>query len=405
SQSHPSFLLEKRRFSLSWGKEVVEGGKDHYPGDLEVCCWGKRGEEVYRVPTPPHDSPLPGGHTPGSDEGSLTLYELMVLCTTLSNRVERLETELKITKQTYGAAFTKLIKKVKKLEQTIKIVISDDDMVSEDSSKQRKMIEDIDQYAEVILVTPIKVNATRVHTYSRRRRAVCTSSGGASTASRIISTVEETISTAGVSMPVSTAEDNWENIRVRVKADKELTQKLQAEEREKYNEDDRTKMLVDLINQRKNFFTQQRVEAKRNKPMTQAQQRTYMSNYIKNMGSYTLKQLKKLSFEEIKELFNAIMRRIQDFVPMEREGSIQEQPVEEEKELSQANLQQLMFIAPEQGMNVEALQVKYLIIDWEIYTEDSRKYWKIIIIGNYTEVYQFFDDMLKVFDRDDLVQL
>nr|GFA90313.1 hypothetical protein [Tanacetum cinerariifolium] len=48
SQSYPSFLLEKRGFSLSWGKEVVEGGKDHYPGDFEVCCWGRRGEEVYR---------------------------------------------------------------------------------------------------------------------------------------------------------------------------------------------------------------------------------------------------------------------------------------------------------------------------------------------------------------------
>nr|GEV45452.1 putative ribonuclease H-like domain-containing protein [Tanacetum cinerariifolium] len=41
----------------------------------------------------------------------------------------------------------------------------------------------------------------------------------------------------------------------------------------------------------------------------------------------------------------------------------------------------------------------------EIYTEDSRKYLKIIIIGNHNKVYQFFDNMLKVFDRDDLVQL
>ncbi|GJT42132.1 hypothetical protein Tco_0941997 [Tanacetum coccineum] len=31
------------------------------------------------VPTPPHDLPLLGGHTPGSDEGSMTLIELMVL--------------------------------------------------------------------------------------------------------------------------------------------------------------------------------------------------------------------------------------------------------------------------------------------------------------------------------------
>nr|GEU99916.1 hypothetical protein [Tanacetum cinerariifolium] len=131
-----------------------------------------------------------------------------------------------------------------------------------------------------------------------------------------------------------------------------------------------------------------RAKAERNKPMTQAQQKTYMSNYIKHMGSYTLKQLKKLSFEEIKEIFKATMRRIQDFVLIDREGDkevskftgvgVQEQPVEEEKELSQEDPQQLMIIGLEQGLNVEGLQVKYLIINWKIYTEDSKKYWKIL---------------------------
>nr|GEV18073.1 hypothetical protein [Tanacetum cinerariifolium] len=58
----------------------------------------------------------------------------------------------------------------------------------------------------------------------------------------------------------------------------------------------------------------------------------------------------------------------------EASRSTQEQPGEEEKELSQDDLQQLMIIVPEQGVNVEALQTKYPIIDWEIYTEDARKY-------------------------------
>ncbi|GKE29691.1 hypothetical protein Tco_1445075 [Tanacetum coccineum] len=56
-------------------------------------------------------------------------------------------------------------------------------------------------------------------------------------------------------------------------------------------------------------------------------------------------------------------------------------------------------------MNVAALQIKYPIIDWEIYTEGTRKYWKIIRVGNHTEVHHFFDDMLKAFDRDELVML
>ncbi|GJW63635.1 hypothetical protein Tco_0115519 [Tanacetum coccineum] len=64
-----------------------------------------------------------------------------------------------------------------------------------------------------------------------------------------------------------------------------------------------------------------------------------------------------------------------------------------------------MIIVPEEGMNVEALQTKYPIIDWEVYTEDSIMYWKIIRVGSHTEVYQIFEDMLKNFEKDDLVKL
>ncbi|GKA18003.1 hypothetical protein Tco_0697840 [Tanacetum coccineum] len=103
-----------------------------------------------RVPTPPRDLPLPRVHTLGSDEGSMTLQELMIICITLSKKVESLEADLKQTKKVYGAAYTKLIKKVKKLEKTVKsnqarrrakIVVSDDEEDLEDSSKQGRMIE------------------------------------------------------------------------------------------------------------------------------------------------------------------------------------------------------------------------------------------------------------------------
>ncbi|GKF34327.1 hypothetical protein Tco_0107527 [Tanacetum coccineum] len=55
-------------------------------------------------------------------------------------------------------------------------------------------------------------------------------------------------------------------------------------------------------------------------------------------------------------------------------------------ELSKEHLQQLMIIVPEEGMNVEALQTKYPIIDWEVYSEDIIKFWKIIRVENYIEL-------------------
>nr|GFD10884.1 hypothetical protein [Tanacetum cinerariifolium] len=98
---------------------------------------------IDQTPTMSYDSYLSRVNTLGSDEGSMTLQELMVFYKTLSKKVESLEKDLKQTKKIYGAAFTKLIKKVKKLEKTVKssqarrrarIVISDDEDDLEDSS-------------------------------------------------------------------------------------------------------------------------------------------------------------------------------------------------------------------------------------------------------------------------------
>ncbi|GKF95958.1 hypothetical protein Tco_0288693, partial [Tanacetum coccineum] len=47
----------------------------------------------------PHDSPLPRGHTLGSDEGILKHDELMELVTKLSDRVVGVEEDMKQTKK------------------------------------------------------------------------------------------------------------------------------------------------------------------------------------------------------------------------------------------------------------------------------------------------------------------
>ncbi|GKF27765.1 hypothetical protein Tco_0094107, partial [Tanacetum coccineum] len=109
----------------------------------------------------------------------------------------------------YGAAYTKLIMKAKKLEKIVKsnqarrrakIIVSYEEEDLEDSSKQGRMIEEIDQDAGITLVTPTKDSSQEdqpedqlgvlsaakvladaakknVNNYTRRRRAVRTSSG------------------------------------------------------------------------------------------------------------------------------------------------------------------------------------------------------------------------------------
>ncbi|GKF60663.1 hypothetical protein Tco_0177449 [Tanacetum coccineum] len=79
----------------------------------------------------------------------------------MSKKVDSLESELKETKQTYNAALTKLIKRVKKLEPTIKtsqarrrtnIVISNDENAEKDSSKQGRKISEINKDPTISLV-------------------------------------------------------------------------------------------------------------------------------------------------------------------------------------------------------------------------------------------------------------
>ncbi|GJV02057.1 retrotransposon protein, putative, unclassified [Tanacetum coccineum] len=67
-------------------------------------------------------------------------------------------------------------------------------------------------------------------------------------------------------------------------------------------------------NTEKKFYAEQKAKAKRSKPMTQAQQREYMSTFIKNQSSWKLSQLKKLSFEELKTEFEKLMKSIESFV-------------------------------------------------------------------------------------------
>ncbi|GJZ43821.1 hypothetical protein Tco_0591076 [Tanacetum coccineum] len=131
--------------------------------------------------------------------------------------------------------------------------------------------------AKVLVDAARKIReVVNVQSYTRRRRAISTSGGE-------ISTAEESVSTAGASMPVSAAEvalklqeefdaaerqgiarvfeeassfniEEWEDIQATIEVDEELAQKIQVKEREKYSEAKKARLLAELINQRKKYF-------------------------------------------------------------------------------------------------------------------------------------------------------
>ncbi|GJU33821.1 putative ribonuclease H-like domain-containing protein [Tanacetum coccineum] len=104
-------------------------------------------------------------------------------------------------------------------------------------------------------------------------------------------------------------EEDWDAIRAKLEANAELSKDVLGKD---LPEQDFAKRMVDMVNQRKKHFAEERAKAKRNKPMTQSQLRIYMSNYLKNQGTWKLSQLKKLKFEEIKEEFDKLVQQIED---------------------------------------------------------------------------------------------
>ncbi|GJV67750.1 putative ribonuclease H-like domain-containing protein [Tanacetum coccineum] len=331
--------------AASTGVDVRLGGAATTVTSLNA---GQGSGNIDNTLTMPHDSPLPRVHTLGSDEGRMQHNELMDLVTKLSNRVVALETDLTQTKKVYGAAFTKLIKKVKRLEKKdklnksrrkLRLVLSDEEgsdsdiLAQEDPSKQGRKIAQIDEDEGITLVqmgvstastdftttnVPVTTAGAEISTaspevttasdsvddiateslvYIRRSAAKTKDKGkgimeesgsdmtktkrqqeqerlGLETAVRVQEEFdeEERQRIARVHEAArSFSKVEWEDIRARFEAFEELVQRLQIEEKEKYSEDNQAKML----------------------------------------------QLKRLSFDEIKDLFETTMRRANTFVPME----------------------------------------------------------------------------------------
>ncbi|GJU94686.1 ribonuclease H-like domain-containing protein, partial [Tanacetum coccineum] len=316
-------------------------------------------------------------HSLGRDEGSLSLNELTNLYTSLSKKVESLESELKQTKQTSNVALTKLIKRVKKLEQTIKtsqarrrakVVISNDEEVEEDPSNQgRSLIEELDLDAEISLVpshatdiddtqisdqpeeqlgvfsaATVLADAARrrksvenVQTYIRRRREVSTGSGGVRTASRLVSTAD--ISTAGEldSNASVKAKDKGKAIMHESESLKKIKKRVQEARLKGEQEQERTDFET-VLELQKQLDEREEVAVKvnqahdidwsdhavlryhtlQNRPFSVAEVRNNMCLYLKNKGGYKMSHFKGISYEDIRPIFERVWDHNQAFILM-----------------------------------------------------------------------------------------
>nr|GEV43920.1 reverse transcriptase domain-containing protein [Tanacetum cinerariifolium] len=133
-------------------------------------------------------------------------------------------------------------------------------------------------------------------------------------------------------------------------------------------------------------------QAQQSKPLSKKEQRKFYMSVLRSHAGWKTKHFRGMTLEQLKE----------KFIPIDQ-GSAKRMKTSED--VSEEELKGMMQLVPLEEVYIEALQVKHPIIDWEIHFEGKREYWKIIRLGGHTVVYQFFVDMLKQSDREDLHQL
>ncbi|GJS10199.1 hypothetical protein Tco_0366995 [Tanacetum coccineum] len=411
----------------------------------------------------PYDSPLSRGDTPGSDEGIKKLNELTELYTKLFDKVTSMEKDLQQTKKVYGKAITKLVKKVKHLEDKLKsttekrkarMVILDDeeDLVSEDPSKQGRMTKteyeeveyELDQTDTLQQITPTKVsqgeeqsqessevqldvlNAAKIladasrervktyKSYTRRRRS--TISLRDSTAGGLFSTTEEILST---DERIAQKLNEEEMAKAVAREDQERIDFEKAPELQKYldkredTDDIDWNAIAEQVQERESD-TIKRYQTLKKKPISVAQVRKNMMIYLKNIVGYKMNYFKGMSYDKIRPIFEEEYNKIQTLFKKDTEVEktmtkrVAEETLLQESfkklraaEASRSEPIQEQQTEESQELSKEELQKLLVTVPVEeIYVEALQ-----VKVGDHIEAYQTFADMLKKFDRDDLEKL
>ncbi|GKB05108.1 hypothetical protein Tco_0833303 [Tanacetum coccineum] len=329
---------------------------------------GSEGDQVQ----PSHDSNLSGGPPSDKAKGGMTLEELSVLCTNLSNRVLALEA----SKDAQAAEIIKLKTRIKKLKKKSHLVISHHkawlrsvsrlstniklgrkESVSKQGRKNAKLgptLDDISTARPELSTTRPDVDAAR-----QEDIAVLIYEPSTTTCKSVLEEPEPAknmnrsdFDAAQIARDVEIARQLQVDLQAEVEREREMEEeaskaaiaetyhevqagmglmqmlllaaKLQQEEREEYTIKERAKFLAETIAAQRKFRAAQRSAEIRSRPPTKSQLRNLMMTYLKNMGGYKHSQLKAKTFAEIQGLYERQKRVIDDFKPMDSDDAVKD---------------------------------------------------------------------------------
>nr|GFB53803.1 hypothetical protein [Tanacetum cinerariifolium] len=157
------------------------------------------------------------------------------------------------------------------------------------------------------------------------------------------------------------------------------------------------------------------------KPQTEAQARKNMMIYLRNMAGFKMDYFKGISYDDIRPTFekkfnsNVVFlektkeqMEEEDIKALKRasesqaEKAAKKQKLDEEVEELKKYLQ--IILNDEDDVYTEAtpLARKVFVVDYEIYTENNKPYYKIIRADGSPQLFLSFLSLLRNFDREDL---
>ncbi|GKA89567.1 putative ribonuclease H-like domain-containing protein [Tanacetum coccineum] len=339
----------------------------------------------------PHDIPLQSVHSLGRDEGSLSLHELTVLCTNLSNKVKKLEQTVKTSQS----------------RRRTRVVLSDEEEVSEDPSKQgRSLIETLDLDAEISLVPPhdaeiqekisddteVLLEEEETTELIEEPIDLVEDQGSGEKGEQEVTTVDTALNTASV--PISTR-TNYGGFmwgasanNLSVKSKKQLEQ-----ERLSHEEDIRLQEQIDEEERKRiarDFEIAKQLQEEYDKAGKKEAIAEVVTAHVIDWNDPSVKRMKDfkgMSYDDIRPIFEKVWDQVHSFVPMDSEEEVQR--------LKRA------------GQDVEAKPAKRQRTKEvsESVQEQTDEEPKIDELSQEQLNQMVFEDMLKNFDRDDLVKL
>ncbi|GKD49930.1 hypothetical protein Tco_1278906, partial [Tanacetum coccineum] len=189
----------------------------------------------------------------------------------------------------------------------------------------------------------------------------------------------------------------------KIDAGYQLAQRLQAQEQDEFTDAEKARLFVQFLEQRRKYFAAKRVEEKRNRPPTRAQQRSIITELVEESSKKAETELVEESSKkaETEIVHESSLKRAGE--ELEQESS-KKQKVDDDKET--AELKSLMEVNPDEeeaALDAIPLAVKSpSIVDWKIHKEGKKSYFQIIRADGNSQMYLTFGKMLKNFDIEDL---